>query len=121
MLGLKKFGFKMFPEVIGAIVKPPATIKYPVEKPETPAGFRGRIVFDSKACVGCKMCMRDCPAGAIRVEPAGVEKKFKCVFLLDRCLFCAQCVDSCPRKALSATTEYELACFEREQLEDLQL
>lgn len=120
MLGLKKFSFKILPEVFRNIIKPPATIKYPDEKTETPAGFRGRIVFDAKLCIGCKMCMRDCPAKAIRIEPAGAEKKFKCVFSLDRCLFCAQCVDSCPRKALAGTTEYELACFEREEFEDRQ-
>jgi formate hydrogenlyase subunit 6/NADH:ubiquinone oxidoreductase subunit I len=121
MLGLKKFGFKILPEVFRNIAKPPATVKYPAEKAETPAGFRGRITFNSNNCVGCKMCMRDCPAGAIQIEPTGVEKKFKCVFSLDRCLFCAQCVDSCPRKALSATPQYELACFERDQFEDVQI
>ncbi len=120
MLGFKNFGFKMLPEVIANMVKPPATIKYPVEKLETPKGFRGRIIFDSKSCIGCKMCMRDCPAAAIQIEPTGTEKKFICTFLLDRCLFCAQCVDSCPRKALNATSEFELTCFEREQFKDTQ-
>jgi formate hydrogenlyase subunit 6/NADH:ubiquinone oxidoreductase subunit I len=120
MLGLKIFSFKILPEVFRNIVKPPASIKYPAEKAETPAGFRGRIIFDADKCIGCKMCMRDCPAGAIRIEPTEVKKKFKGVFLLDRCLFCAQCVDSCPRKALSATSRYELACFERDEFEDVQ-
>lgn len=124
MLGLEKFGFKILPEVFRNIIKPPATIKYPHEKGETSAGFRGRIVFDGKLCIGCKMCMRDCPAKAIRIEPAGAaegEKKFKCTISLDRCLFCAQCVDSCPRKALAGTDEYELVCFDREDFEDRQV
>ncbi|NLW47016.1 MAG: 4Fe-4S binding protein [Firmicutes bacterium] len=120
MLGLKTFGFKILPEVFRNIIKPPATIKYPAEKTETPAGFRGRIIFEADKCIGCKMCLRDCPAGAIHIEPTGVAKQFKCVFLLDRCLFCAQCVDSCPRKALTGTPQYELACFERDQFEDVQ-
>lgn len=121
MLGLKKLGFTILPEVVANMVKPPATINYPTEKLDSPKDFRGRIIFDSSKCIGCKMCMRDCPAGAILIEPTGVEKKFRCTFLLDSCLFCAQCVDSCPRKALATTTECELACFEREQLKDVQI
>lgn len=121
MTGYKKFRPKMLSEVMKALVKPAATINYPAEKLKTPDGFRGRIIFNSNSCIGCKMCMRDCPAGAIRIEPTAVEKKFKCTFLLDRCLFCAQCVDSCPRKALSATTEFELTCFEREDFKDAQV
>jgi formate hydrogenlyase subunit 6/NADH:ubiquinone oxidoreductase subunit I len=120
MTGYKKFRPKMLAEVIKALFKTPATINYPAEKLKTPDGFRGRIIFNSDSCIGCKMCMRDCPAGAIRIEPTGVEKKFKCTFLLDRCLFCAQCVDSCPRKALTGSTEFELTCFERDQFEDVQ-
>ena len=121
MTGYKKFRPKMLPEVIKALVKTPATINYPSEKLKIPAGYRGRIIFNSQSCVGCKMCMRDCPAGAIRIEPTGVAKKFKCTFLLDRCLFCAQCVDSCPRKALAITNEFELACFGWEGFKDAQL
>lgn len=121
MTAYKKFRPKMLPEVIQALVKPAATINYPAEKLKTPEGFRGRIIFNSNSCIGCKICMRDCPAGAIRIEPTGVEKKFKCTVSLDRCLFCAQCVDSCPRKALSATTEFELTCFEREEFKDVQV
>lgn len=120
MLGYKKFRPKILPEVIETLFKTPATTKYPMEKPVTPKGFRGRIIFDSKACVGCKMCMKDCPAGAIRIEPTGVEKKFKCTFMLDRCLFCAQCVDSCKRNALSASTEFELTRLKKDQFKDIQ-
>ncbi len=121
MTGYKKFLPKMLPEVIKALVKTPATINYPAEKLNIPAGYRGRIIFNSKSCIGCKMCMRDCPAAAIHIELTEVAKKFKCTFLLDRCLFCAQCVDSCPRQALAATTEFELTCFEREGFKDVQL
>lgn len=120
MVSPKKFRPRMLREVIGTLVKAPATVNYPLEKPETPKSFRGRIVFDSKLCVGCKMCMRDCPSGAIRIEPTEVEKRFKCAISLDRCLFCAQCVDSCPRKALATTPEFELTCFDREGFKDLQ-
>lgn len=120
MTGYKKFRPKMLPEVIKALFKTPATINYPNEKLETPEGFRGRIIFNSQLCIGCKMCMRDCPAEAIQIEPTAVDKKFKCTFLLDRCLFCAQCVYSCPRKALASSSEFELTCFERDQSKDIQ-
>ncbi len=120
MLGYKKFHPKILPEVIKTLFKSPATIKYPAEKIEMPKDFRGKIIFDSKSCIGCKLCVKDCPAGAIKIEPTGVEKKYKCTILLDRCLFCAQCVDSCKRNALSTTTEFELTCLERDQFEDTQ-
>lgn len=120
MLGYKKFRPKILPEVIATLFKSPATINYPTEKLEMPKDFRGKINFDSKSCIGCKMCMKDCPAGAIQIEPTGAEKKFKCTFLLDRCLFCAQCVDSCKRNALSASPQFELARLKREQFKDTQ-
>jgi formate hydrogenlyase subunit 6/NADH:ubiquinone oxidoreductase subunit I len=109
---------RIIPEIFRMLVKKPATVNYPQEKKVMPKNFRGKIKFDSKACIGCKICMRDCPAKAIEISPTGQEKVFKSKFYLDRCIFCAQCVDSCPRKALSSSTEFELAHFDRKKLEE---
>jgi formate hydrogenlyase subunit 6/NADH:ubiquinone oxidoreductase subunit I len=107
---------KIFPEVFASLAKPAATIKYPFVKAVVPEDFRGKIAFDAKNCIGCKMCMRDCPAKAIVIEKVGEEKVFKASFALDRCIYCSQCVDSCPRKALRATPEFELAQYDRDKL-----
>ncbi len=111
---------KIFPEVFSNLTKPVATIKYPHEKAKVPENFRGKISFNAKNCIGCKMCMRDCPAKAITIEKVGEEKVFRARFALDNCIFCAQCVDSCPRKALSSTPEFELAQYDKAKLTETQ-
>jgi formate hydrogenlyase subunit 6/NADH:ubiquinone oxidoreductase subunit I len=111
---------KIFPEIFSNLVKPVATIKYPFEKAFVHDNFRGKINFDAAKCIGCKMCMRDCPAKAIVIEKVGEEKVFKANFALDYCIFCAQCVDSCPRKALSSSPEFELAQYDRAKLSETQ-
>jgi formate hydrogenlyase subunit 6/NADH:ubiquinone oxidoreductase subunit I len=111
---------KIFPEVFASLGKPVATVKYPFEKAVVPADFRGKIAFDAKNCIGCKMCMRDCPAKAIVIEKVGEEKVFKANFLLDHCIYCAQCVDSCTRNALHTTSEFELAQYDRAKLRETQ-
>ena len=115
-----KYPGKIFPEIFASLSKAPATIKYPFEKAVVPADFRGKIAFDAKNCIGCKMCMRDCPAKAIVIEKVGEAKIFKATFFLDHCIYCAQCVDSCPRNALHSTPEFELAQYERAKLQETQ-
>ncbi len=110
----KKIPGQMAREVLQHSVRPPATRNYPFEKPEMPENFRGKIEFDPDKCIGCKICMRDCPANAIRIIKVA-EKKFEAEFYLDRCVYCAQCVDSCPKNALKTTKEYELAATDRKK------
>jgi formate hydrogenlyase subunit 6/NADH:ubiquinone oxidoreductase subunit I len=99
---------KMLGECVDHLCKKPATISYPAEKVVMPANFRGQMIFDPAKCVGCRMCVKDCPAFAIDIVKVG-EKKFEAVFDLDKCLYCAQCVDSCFKKAISISANYELA------------
>jgi formate hydrogenlyase subunit 6/NADH:ubiquinone oxidoreductase subunit I len=106
---------KMFAETMRHVLKRPATVKYPYVRVEMPAKFRGKIKFDPDKCIGCKACMRDCPANAIRIIKVG-EKRFEAEFRNDRCIFCAQCVDACPKDALEYTAEFELAVFDRKNL-----
>ena len=106
---------KMLREVLGSIFKKPATNLYPAQKMDMPEGFRGKIKFDPEKCIGCKMCMRDCPTNAITINKVG-EGKFEAVFDLSRCIYCAQCVDSCPKKALEPTKEVELAQLDKHKL-----
>ena len=111
---------KILPEVFRTAVKPPVTVKYPYERTEIPSDYRGKIMFDPNLCIGCKMCMRDCPSKAIEIEKVGEDKVFKAIFHLDHCIYCAQCVDSCPKKALASTPQFELANYQRDKLQDNQ-
>ncbi|MFR3529267.1 MAG: nitroreductase family protein [Lachnospiraceae bacterium] len=58
------------------------------------------IQIDPNSCIGCKACIKDCPAGAIRLEEGkAVWKK--------ECIQCGHCVAVCPVKAVSIP-EYDM-------------
>ena len=106
---------KMAREVLKSLFLKPATVLYPYVKVQMPDRFRGKIKFTPSLCIGCKLCMRDCPTNAITITKVG-DKQFQAEFDLDKCIYCAQCADTCPKKALEATVEYELAQLQRDKL-----
>ncbi|MCL6451500.1 MAG: 4Fe-4S binding protein [Acetobacteraceae bacterium] len=103
---------RMLPETLRHVAKKPATVLYPFERLELPPGFRGRPVLDTEKCSGCKICERDCPAGAIEVVTLA-PKVLRPGFYYDRCAFCGQCAESCPRDAIAMTAECSLYCTSR--------
>ncbi|MDD5085539.1 MAG: 4Fe-4S binding protein [Candidatus Omnitrophica bacterium] len=105
----------MIRQVLHSVVRKPATIKYPREKTEMPEGFRGRVKFYPEKCVGCTLCMKDCPSDAIVIRKVG-EKQFEAEIDLGKCIYCGQCVESCPRRALEVTKEFELAQLDKAKL-----
>jgi len=107
-----KWPGRMLGEVLRHSTQAPATVNYPAVKAVMPPAFRGKIVFHAARCVGCKLCQKDCPAGALTIEKVG-DKRFTAVFQFDRCIYCAQCVDSCNKDAMESTREFELATLDR--------
>jgi len=101
--------------LIQSLFKKPATGNYPVDQSGMPEGFRGKLKFNAPMCIGCKMCMRDCPSGAIKIIKLG-EKQFQAQINLAKCIYCGQCVDSCLKHALEITAEFELARLDPAQL-----
>ena len=77
---------------------------------KTPDGFRGKIKYDRKKCIGCGMCVTVCPANAMEFQPK--QKKIK--HYVSRCTMCGQCVDACPVKALSSSNEFLLSSTNKE-------
>jgi len=106
---------KMLQQLVASIFKKPATLNYPAVRSGMPEGFRGKLKFTPEKCIGCLMCMRDCPTGAIKIKKIA-DKQFECQIDLAKCIYCAQCVDSCPKKALVATEEFELAKIDPKKL-----
>ena len=105
----------MIAEVVSHLWKKPVTTKYPAVKLRMPPRFRGRLNFFSEKCIGCKLCMRDCPSNAIEIKKVG-DKRFECNIDLSKCIYCGQCVDVCPKKALEMTADFELAQLDRGKL-----
>jgi formate hydrogenlyase subunit 6/NADH:ubiquinone oxidoreductase subunit I len=105
----------MVRQVLHSVLRRPATVLYPFVKTEMPDRFRGRLEFYSEKCIGCKLCMRDCPTGAVEIRKVG-EKQFEAEIDFGKCIYCGQCVDVCPKKALEATKEFELAQLQRGKL-----
>jgi NAD(P)H-quinone oxidoreductase subunit I/formate hydrogenlyase subunit 6 len=101
----------MLGDVLESLVHRPVTRPYPFERHEPPPSLRGQLQWDPTNCIGCGLCVRDCPAKAIEIITVDKEdKRFVMRYHLDRCLFCSQCVQSCRRECLSMSSDsWELA------------
>ncbi len=106
---------RMVRQVLREAMKKPATVLYPFVKVTMPEKFRGKLLFTAGQCIGCRLCMKDCPTNAIQIRKIA-DKQFEADIDMGRCIYCAQCVDSCPKKALEATSEFELAHTQRDKL-----
>lgn len=124
----------MWPELLRHLTRKYATVLYPFERKglvgNVPKGFRGKLKYDEAKCIGCMLCARDCPAGAIEKVSTGISaekakdkslppekrKKFKPKFYLDRCIRCGQCIEACPKGAIELTEIFEVAGYSREEL-----
>jgi formate hydrogenlyase subunit 6/NADH:ubiquinone oxidoreductase subunit I len=106
---------KMVHAVLQSLLKRPATLNYPAQPSPMPEHFRGKLTFYPERCTGCKLCMRDCPAHAIKITRIS-KTEIEAEIDLAKCIYCGQCVDSCPRGALEMTREFELAQLSRDKL-----
>ena len=81
--------------------------------PPVPVGkrFRGRLDYDRDKCIGCKLCIKVCPANA--TEYLAESKKI--AIHNDRCCFCAQCTEICPVKCLRMSDTYMLSSYNRRE------
>jgi formate hydrogenlyase subunit 6/NADH:ubiquinone oxidoreductase subunit I len=106
-----RFPSKHIPKSVSGFLKSVEKGKKKMNPPvPTPPGFRGRIDYTKKKCIGCRLCVKVCPADAV----VFIEKEKKISYHLFRCTFCEQCVEVCPTKALVTTNEFLLADYEKD-------
>ncbi len=99
----------------------PVTVQYPYEKLIPSERFRGRIHFEFDKCIACEVCVRVCPINLPVVDwefNKTLKKKELKHYSIDFgvCIFCGNCVEYCPTNCLSMTEEYELATYDRHEL-----
>ena len=99
----------------------PVTVQYPYEKLIPSERYRGRIHYEFDKCIACEVCVRVCPINLPVVDwvmNKETKKKELRNYSIDfgTCIFCGNCVEYCPTNCLSMTEEYELATFDRHNL-----
>jgi formate hydrogenlyase subunit 6 len=104
----------MIKKVLSALFRKPATKKSFTKSGEfvpVSESYRGKILFDPDLCIGCLLCTRTCPTGAIKIT----ENK-KVTFELDKCIFCGQCKENCPKNAIDFSSDFLMVSRNREEI-----
>ena len=87
------------------------------------------ITVDNNTCLGpldCGLCLRECP---MTVFAAGPTKVLKCretdrkdyqiyARYYDQCITCYKCVEVCPVRAITVTTDKDVAAAPAEDTEE---
>jgi len=98
----------MPPSLTDALTNQAASLNPPV-----PVGkrFRGQLDYNRDKCIGCRLCIKVCPANA--TEYLAESKKI--AIHNDRCCFCAQCTEICPVKCLTMSDTYMISSYNRRE------
>ncbi len=88
--------------------------------------FRGQVIMPHDAegehkCTGCTLCEKACPNGTISIHMTKniASKKVlgQFVYRLSQCTLCNLCIEACPFDAIHMGPEFEMAAYERSQLD----
>lgn len=112
-IGIKST-FEGLATVFKHLFKKPVTLEYPEKKRELNDAFRGKL--EVKGCVGCGVCLKVCPSGAISYKKDDNGKVYCYKIDLKKCIFCGNCAYYCPKGAIKMTKEYELASENKKDL-----
>ncbi len=88
----------------------PKTVLYPYEKADIPDSNRGRVVWDMKKCIWCRLCEKNCPTLAITTDKTRKTQ----TIVRAKCIACRTCVDVCPTNTISMEPKYSDAVYLRE-------
>ena len=95
-----------------ALFSKPETTAYPGVSPILPVSYRGSVRINAENCMGCGLCVRDCPAAALALEKDS-KHSFRLIHYRDRCAYCGQCELSCKFNAIYLDNSYKEASAER--------
>jgi len=88
---------RLLRDAVRLVLRKPVTMGYPLRREGDRVASYARVpVYDPQLCVGCMLCAKFCPSGAI--TPVGRRVSFE----MSRCVYCGQCADVCPTKAIRA-------------------
>ena len=86
--------FYLLPNILSQFFSAPETVDYPLSKPEFADRFRGKVSIKAENCVGCGLCVLDCPADALQLDKESKEV-FRLIHFRANCTYCGQCEQSC--------------------------
>lgn len=58
--------------------------------------------IDTELCIGCGLCVDDCPMDVLRMDEKGNKA---CIAYPGDCMVCYQCEASCPADAVEVSAE----------------
>ncbi|MDR0993278.1 MAG: 4Fe-4S dicluster domain-containing protein [Verrucomicrobiota bacterium] len=92
------FPFTHQPKSVAAFLRSAAQHDVLLNPPvPVPEGARFRLLYDSRICIGCNMCLKVCTAHALEKAPG---KKTVRLFR-GQCICCGQCMEVCPKGCFS--------------------
>lgn len=96
----------------------PVTLEYPEKKRSQSDAFRGKLEVNvgDGGCVGCGICKKVCPSGAIKYIKNEEGKVISYTFNLNKCIFCGNCMYYCPNNAIRMSQEFELGTEDKNEL-----
>ncbi len=104
------------------------TQQYPENREtlEMMARFRGHLSMPhdedgNHRCTGCGICERACPNGTISVlttkDHRGSKILGRYLYRFSQCTLCNLCIESCPFGAITMGKNFELAVYDRKNLD----
>ena len=111
LLKIRSF-FYLLPNIAEALFSKPETIAYPAVSQRSSVSYRGSVRIIDENCVGCGLCVRDCPAAALVLEK-DLKQIFRLIHFRDRCTSCGQCELSCKFNSIYLDNTYQEASAER--------